>query len=87
MRSLVLAVLLAAAAAACRDAHDDVYPAEVVQNFMESCTVRGSVGACRCTLDAIQRRFTVEEFRALEDRARRGEPPKEMTELVAACTR
>jgi hypothetical protein len=85
VRSLVLAGLLAAAA--CGERRDDVYPAEVVRTFMDACTTRGSAAACRCTLDAIQRRFTVDEFRALEERARRGDPPREMMELATACTR
>jgi hypothetical protein len=83
-RTLVLVSL--AAAVACRG-HQDIYPPEVVQNFMKACTARGTQRACRCTLDAIERKFTAEEFAALEKRAAHGEQPKELMELAVDCTR
>jgi len=63
----------------------DVWPADVVDNFMRACSARAAERTCRCALDALQRRFTLEEFRALEQRAAAGEAPKEMMDAVAEC--
>ena len=60
--ALVVLVLLAA----CHRT-EDVYPKEMVDNFMQNCTQRGDKRSCRCELDALQRRFTVEQFDRAED--------------------
>jgi hypothetical protein len=62
----------------------DVYPPEVVANFMKNCTLRSPQKVCRCALDAVQRRFTLEQFRAFEARTAAGEMPKEMMDAVMA---
>jgi hypothetical protein len=81
-----LAVLLVlAAAAACRRRPADVYPPEVVQNFMTSCTTRAEARICRCALDALQRRFPLEQFRALDGRLSAGEMAPELVDAVAGC--
>ncbi len=76
-------LLLATAWAGCR--HADVYPAEVVNNFMTECTTRSDAGVCRCALDALERRFTLQQFLDFEARLRAGEVPKEMVDAAADC--
>ena len=84
MRGRVLAVLLLALAPACGGSKD-AYPPEVVDNFMHGCTARSEPRTCRCALDALQSRFTVDEFRGLESRAGQGDVPKEMVDATAGC--
>jgi len=50
-----------------------VYPAEVVDNFMTECTTRSDARVCRCALDALERRFTLQQFLDFEARLRAGE--------------
>ena len=76
-------LLLAAVWAGCR--HADVYPAEVVNNFMTECTTRSDARVCRCALDALERRFTLQQFLDFEARLRAGEVPKEMVDAAADC--
>src|SRR5205823_2535245 len=80
-------LLIAVACAACGGRGADVYPPEVVRNFMGACTARSEEGVCRCALDALERRFSVEQFLAFEARMRAGEMPKEMIAAVAGCGR
>jgi hypothetical protein len=43
-------------------------------------------GACECALDKVRRRYTLEEYTALEARIARGEPaPAELKSLMADC--
>jgi hypothetical protein len=78
--------LAALLALACRRA-PDVYPSDVVANFMASCTTRSEERVCRCAIDALQQRFTLEEFRGFEGRMRAGELPQESMDAVAGCRR
>jgi hypothetical protein len=78
-------VLLAVAAALAGCRRRDVYPPDVVENFMRACQGRSPERVCRCALDAVQHRFTLAEFRALEQRAATGETPKELVDAVADC--
>jgi hypothetical protein len=78
------AVLVLVLAAACRG-HQDVYPADVVTNFMTTCTTRSPKPVCRCAIDAVQERFTLEQFRAFELRLQAGDLPKEIMDAVAGC--
>src|SRR2546430_8683318 len=68
-------LLLATAWAGCR--HADVYPAEVVNNFMTECTTRSDAGVCRCALDALERRVTLPPFLAFSAPLRPRAGPKE----------
>jgi hypothetical protein len=76
-------VVLAAACAR----HEDVYPPDVVRNFLTACVPRADERICRCALDALQRRFSLEQFRAFEARMRAGDMPKEMLDAVTGCRR
>jgi hypothetical protein len=79
------ALVLLVASAACAGPSRDVYPAEVVRNFMDACTRRSDERVCRCALDTLQGRFTLEEFRAFEAEVRAGEVPKPMVDAVGDC--
>jgi hypothetical protein len=63
----------------------EAYPDDVVRNYMAACTQRASIGRCRCTLDAIRRRFGIDEYRAMEERIAKGDVPREMMDVVSAC--
>jgi len=72
-------------AAACGGASRDVYPPDVVDNFMRGCTARSAPATCRCALDKLQDRFSVDEFKGFESRLRQGEVPKEMADAALSC--
>ena len=63
----------------------EAYPAAVVENYITACTQRGDARMCRCTIDAIRRRFTVEEYQAMEARIRAGEVPRELLAALEDC--
>jgi hypothetical protein len=63
----------------------EAYPDAVVENFVAACSQRGDARACRCTIAAIRRRFTVDEYRALEARLAKGEMPKELLAALDSC--
>ena len=76
---------LSLAAAACRE-RGNVYPAEVTENYMHACTARASEKACRCSLSEIQRRYTLEQYQAIEGAiAAKNQVPKELVEVMEAC--
>ena len=63
-----------------------VYPDEVVTTFITRCAAQAPRGACECTLDVIQRRFTYEQFTALEQQTRdTGKPPIEFQTAANEC--
>jgi len=63
----------------------EAYPPEVVANFLRACNQRGDVRACNCTIDAVRRRFTIDEYRTIEARISKGEVPPELLAAVDAC--
>jgi hypothetical protein len=64
----------------------EAYPPEVVENYMKACMQqRGTARDCRCTMEAIRRRFTIEEYRAMEARMARGDVPREMLVVIDDC--
>lgn len=63
----------------------EAYPSDVVENYLAACKQRGDARACRCTMDAIRRRFTIDEYRAMEARIRKGDVPREMLAVVDDC--
>jgi hypothetical protein len=78
-------VLLGLLAAACGGGPPNPYPDEVVQNFVTACRTSAPESVCTCSIDRIQRRFTLDEFREYEARLAQGDMPKELIDLVAAC--
>jgi hypothetical protein len=63
----------------------EAYPGDVVQNFLAACRRRGSAGGCACALDSIRRRFTIDEYHALEARIVKGEMPREILAAFDDC--
>lgn len=84
-RRLLLAALVLLAA--CKPAIENPYPPEVVETFMASCREQrgATMASCSCSIDKLQRAFTLEEFRAFELRLAAGQIPKEMLDAVAEC--
>lgn len=72
-------------AAACKGAPANPYPEDVVQNFVAACRTNAAERVCTCAIDRIQHRFTLDEFRAFEQRMAQGESPKELIDSVAEC--
>ena len=81
----MVVLMVAGVAGGCH--HADVYPPEVVQNFLSACQSRTDQRVCRCALDAIEGQFSLEEFQAFEARMRHGEAPREIMNAVADCRR
>ena len=63
----------------------EAYPDDMVRNFVDSCTKRGDARSCRCTIDEIRRRFTVDEYRTFEARIRAGDVPRELVAAADVC--
>jgi hypothetical protein len=63
----------------------EAYPDDVVQNFLTACGQRGDARSCRCTFDAIRRRFTIDEYLAMEARIAKGDVPREMLAALNDC--
>jgi hypothetical protein len=61
------------------------YPPDVVETFVTSCRANADERVCRCAIDHIQRRYSLDEFRAFEERIGKGETVKEMIDTVADC--
>ena len=83
----ILLILLVTAAFACgKPLHE--YPGSVVDNFLGACRGNGgSDDACHCALDELRRRYTSDEYEALEKRVRDGDQAsaKLLAEVVADC--
>ena len=81
----ILLVGLSLFAAACRE-RGNVYPAEVTENYMRACTSRASEKSCRCSLAEIQRRYTLEQYQAIEGAiASKNQVPQELVAVMEAC--
>ena len=73
------------ALSSCRGGPSNPYPAEVVETFVASCRTRADEAVCRCAIDRIQRRWSLDEFKAFEARIADGAVPKELVDSVADC--
>ncbi len=63
----------------------EIYPGDVVANFMKSCTTRSSQRVCDCAIDSLQAHFTLEQFRGFEARLAKNDVPREMLDALAEC--
>ena len=84
----ILLLLVIATALACHSKPAHEYPKDVVDNFLGACRSNGgSDDACRCALDAIQNRFTADEYVALEARVKANDEAatRLLAELVTDC--
>lgn len=69
----------------CRSGPPNPYPSEVVETFVSSCRTNAAESVCRCAIDRIQRRWSLDEFKAFEARVADGDVPKELVNSVADC--
>jgi hypothetical protein len=77
--------VLALVGAGCQQ-RGNVYPAEVAENFMRACTARASEKACRCALAELQRRYTLEQYQAIEGAiAAKKQVPGDLNQVMDAC--
>jgi hypothetical protein len=63
----------------------EAYPPDVVENFIASCSQNGELRRCRCAMDAIRRRFTIDEYRVIESRITHRDVPPELLAAVNDC--
>jgi hypothetical protein len=64
----------------------DKFPDEVRRNFMNSCTSSGGTNEqCACSLEAFEKKYSVEEFEKLEEDLTAGRRANEVAEIVVAC--
>ena len=59
------------------------YPADVVQNFMNTCQKGGSSqSACACMLSKIQVKYTIDELSVLEVKLKSGQAPEDFMDFM-----
>ena len=64
------------------------FPDEVRKNFLETCTTSGAnQKQCNCTLEKLEEKYNVEQFRELERRIAAGDASAEaeIAPFVSAC--
>ena len=80
---LLLGLLLAPA---CKTESSSAYPKSVRDNFIASCTDNGATkDQCRCMLDALEDKLTLNEFISLEARAGSDAESAEVEAIVVKC--
>lgn len=86
VRSYVGLLFAALLVAGCGKA-ENPYPQEVVDTFLQSCAAQGAPkGACECTLTELRKRYTYEQFTAMEQRTRETQKPaQEFQDAASAC--
>ena len=61
------------------------YPTEIVEAFVTACKANAPESLCRCAIDTIQRRFSLDEYLAFAERITQKEVPKELADATAEC--
>jgi hypothetical protein len=61
------------------------YSPQVVENFLSACMKNSDARTCRCALDAVRRRFTIDEYRAIEVRIAQRDVPRELLAVLDDC--
>ena len=84
-RHRVRVAALVLLAAGCGGSPPNPYPQEVVDNFVTSCRTHAEERVCQCAIDRIQRRFSLDEFLAFEERIAQGEIVKDVMDTVTDC--
>ena len=56
-----------------------------MEAFVASCKTNASESVCRCAIDRIQRRLSLDEYLAFENRIAQREVPKELVDATAEC--
>ena len=83
--ALLAAPIAFALLAACERPPASAWPPEVVDNFMRGCRDRTADAQCRCALERLQQRFTLEEFSRMERELAGGTVPKPLADAVSGC--
>jgi len=84
-RTMLAAPIALALLAACERPPANPWPPEVVDNFMRGCRDRTADAQCRCALERLQQRFTLEEFSRMERELAGGTVPKPLADAVSGC--
>jgi len=84
LRRFVALVALGIAAGCTQGPPPNAYPPELVENFMAGCQRRSSESICECALGRIQRRWTADEFKQL-DETLGDAAAAQIAETVSAC--
>jgi len=84
LRRFVALAALGVAAGCAPAPPPNPYPPELIENFMAGCRRRSSESICECALGRIQRRWTADEFRQL-DETLGDAAAAQIAETVAAC--
>jgi hypothetical protein len=69
-----------------QNSHD--YPASVEQNFLDGCErgSNGQTGACECSLHKLEQHYKLNEFVALDQQVRNGQPlPPDAVAILLSC--
>ena len=83
---LALPVVLALVACGGDDGPKNEYPPEIRAAFMSSCLGPNSGQAfCNCVFDGMQDAFTLDEFRAMEQRINRGQDVSDYNRIIDWC--
>ena len=63
------------------------YPADVVMNFMNSCSPGAGEEFCSCAIDKLQKKYTIDEYMKLESRIILGdqESVNKIADSTASC--
>jgi hypothetical protein len=61
------------------------YPPEIVEAFVAACRTNAEESVCRCAIDRVQRKFSLDEYLAFENRIAHREVPKELVDATAEC--
>ena len=69
----------------CTSGPPNPYPAEIVEAFVTACKANAPESMCRCAVDTLQRRFSLDEYLAVEKRIVQNEVPKELADATAEC--
>jgi len=61
------------------------YPAEIVEAFVSACKANAPESVCRCAIENIQKRFSLDQYLAFEKRIAQNDTPKELVDATAEC--
>lgn len=62
------------------------YPTQIVDAYVDGCSVDGTVGFCRCTIDEFQQRMSLQDFLDLETEGTIEDHPV-VAEIIDTCQR
>src|SRR5262249_52150952 len=60
-------------------------PSGSVEAFVTACKANAPESVCRCAIDNIQKRFSLDQYLAFEKRIAQNDTPKELVDATAEC--